>query len=351
MSDLTDAERAMLDAADASGNPMKAQAAIMQVLEDHFAGVRAKREQDIEASLRQAKRAEMRCRRGRRRGSSRAQHARLSRSPPGRKSAPRSERERRGPQQAGILDFSQATAEQLRERFDDVLKSISPWTSELQKAQDAIAALRAGLQASTGDASALIRQFEGFSDKAKIDSDGKYRVGYGSDTTTSASGQYSSVTAETTTTREDAERDLARRIVEFQTEAARQIGPAWARLTDEAKASITSVAYNYGHVPGSVVTAAQTGGNSEIAGAIGSPSSNLGRRAQEAANITGGGAAVTDPAKVREGNEAIAEQQDRINALNAAKSGGTEIEKATLANLQAEAAGRRDYVAAGGAAR
>ena len=172
----------------------------------------------------------------------------------------------------------------LRQRFDDVLKSISPWTSELQKAQDAIAALRAGLQASTGDAAALIRQFEGFKDKAYLDTDGKYRVGFGSDTTTSASGAVSPVTSETTTTREDAERDLARRIVEFQTEAARQIGAAWVRLTDEAKASITSVTYNYGHVPSSVVSAA--------------------------------------------------------------KSGGTEIEKAQLANLQAEVSGRKDEVAA-----
>jgi GH24 family phage-related lysozyme (muramidase) len=345
--DLADAERGLLDSADATGNPLKAQAAIAQILQDHLSGLRAAREKDIEASLRQAEasRDAMATMGGEEATAALAmlnsQIAAWQKELAAIKSANDEARK-----QAGILDSSQATAEQLRERFDDVLKSISPWTSELQKAQDAIAALRAGLQASTGDAAALIRQFEGFKDRAYLDSDGKYRVGFGSDTTTSASGAVSSVTAETTTTRADAERDLARRVVEFQTEAAREIGAAWARLTDEAKASITSVTYNYGHVPDSVAAAARTGGNAEIAGAIGSLSSNPGRRAQEAANITGGGSAVTDPEKVRQGTGAIAEQQDRINALNAAKSGGTEIEKANLANLQAEVAGRKDDVAA-----
>jgi GH24 family phage-related lysozyme (muramidase) len=345
--DLTDAEREMLRVADQSGDPAKAQAAVAQVLEDHLGKLRGLREKDLELSLAQARAArdQMSAMGGEEAQASlsmlTAQISAWEKELAAIKAA-----NDEAKKQAAILEGTQSSAEILRQRFDDVLKSISPWTSELQKAQDAIAALRAGLQASTGDAAALIRQFEGFKDKAYLDSDGKYRVGFGSDTTTSPSGQSSPVTSETTTTREDAERDLARRIVEFQTEAAREIGPAWARLTDEAKASLTSVIYNFGHLPGSVVSAAQTGGNAEIAGAIGSLSSNPGRRAQEAGNITGGGAAVTDPAKVREGTEAIAEQNDKILSITQAKAGGSEIEKAQLANLQAELAGRKDDIAA-----
>jgi GH24 family phage-related lysozyme (muramidase) len=344
---LTDAEQALLQQATETGDANKALAASIDVVADRYEKSHEQRLREIDEEIRQAK---VGLEAAQSMGDAGAAAVEQTQKHIGELEAERAKIAATNAElrkQAGILNTTQASAEQLKERFDDVLKSISPWTSELEKAQGAIASLRAALQASTGDAATLIRQFEGFKDKAYVDSDGRYRVGFGSDTTTDASGQKHEVTSDTTTTREDAERDLARRIVEFQTEAARQIGPAWARLTDEAKASITSVAYNYGHVPTSVVTAVQTGGNAEIAGAIGSLSANPGRRAQEAANITHtGGAAITDPAKIKEGNEAIAEQQDRINALNAAKSGGTEIEKATLANLQAELAGRKDDVAA-----
>ena len=344
---LTDAEQAMLQKGAETGDANKALAASIDVVADRYEKAHAQRLRDIDEAIRQAKvnlDAAMAM------GDAGAAAIEQTQKQIGALEAERAKITATNDElrkKAGILNTTQTSAEQLRERFDDVLKSIAPWTSELEKAQGAIAALRAGLQGSTGDAAALVRQFEGFTDKAKIDTDGRYRVGYGSDTTTSASGQVSPVSSETTTSREDAERDLARRIVEFQTEAARQIGPAWARLTDEAKASITSVTYNYGHVPGSVVSAAQTGGNAEIAGAIGSLSANPGRRAQEAANITAPAtAAVTDAGKIGQANEAIAEQKDKILAIDQAKSGGTEIDKAQLANLQAEVAGRKDDIAA-----
>lgn len=135
-------------------------------------------------------------------------------------------------------------------------------------------------------AAALIKEFEGFISTAKIDSDGKYRTGYGSDTTTDVSGRSHPVTRDTTTTEEDAQRDLARRVVEFQAGAAKDIGVAWGSLADNVKASITSVAYNYGHVPSSVVAAAKTGDNITISEAIAALQANPGRRAQEAANVT-----------------------------------------------------------------
>ena len=242
----------------------------------------------------------------------------------------------------------------LRQRFDDVLKSIAPWTTELEKARGAAAAIGAAISGATSDAATFIKQFEGFTAVAKQDTDGKFRVGYGSDTTTDASGQSHPVTATTTTTEEDAERDLARRIVEAQAEAAKAIGPIWESLSAQVKVSITDLFYNYGNniqrLSG-VIAAAKTGDTNALGSAIGSLGADNGginarRRASEALNLTGAPAAVTDPARVAAGTEAYNEQLDKINQINAAKSGGTEIEKAQTANLQATLAGRQDEIAA-----
>ncbi len=216
----------------------------------------------------------------------------------------------------------------------------------LNREIDAAAARLRALGVTTGDATALIKGFEGFKSSAYYDVN-HYRVGYGSDTTTSAIGQVSSVTAGTVATREDAERDLARRIVEFQTAAASAIGSAWAGLSDKAKASITSVTYNYGRTPDSVVAAAQTGNESNIAGAISGLSGanggvNAARRQAEAANITAPAAGDTDAIRAQEAEYAkLLEQRQK---LNEAAQGGSAIEKANLEIARQEASGAQNQV-------
>ncbi|AYO81578.1 glycoside hydrolase family protein [Methylobacterium brachiatum] len=210
----------------------------------------------------------------------------------------------------------------------------------IDQATGRIDLLRQRLQGATGDAAALIRQFEGFSNAAYRDSDGRFRVGFGSDTTTGADGRVSPVTADTVTTREDAERDLARRVVEFQAGAAAQVGAAWQGLSDRAKASLTSVAYNYGSLPADVAAAGRSGNEGAIADAIRARSGNnggvnAGRRNQEADNITGGAPA-----------EALRQQLDLRQQLQDRQAGGNALDREALATAQANAAGKRDEVAA-----
>jgi GH24 family phage-related lysozyme (muramidase) len=145
------------------------------------------------------------------------------------------------------------------------------------------------------EAAALIRGFEGLTTRAYADtrtSTGKFdawRTGYGSDTVTLSDGTVQAVTQATRITPEDAERDLTRRIGEFQATIIRQVGvDAWAALPPSARAGLTSVAYNYGSLPSSVVGAVKGGDVNSIAAAVASLDANPGRRKREAAAILGG---------------------------------------------------------------
>lgn len=143
------------------------------------------------------------------------------------------------------------------------------------------------------DTKGVIRHFEGFRPTPYKDNDGTLRIGYGSDQITKADGTVVPVTPGTMVSKEDAERDLERRATQFQNKARTAIGEeGWSKLSDKAKASLTSVTYNYGSTPPSVVAAARTGDPQAIAGAImGLSGHNAGinarRRAQEAANVSG----------------------------------------------------------------
>lgn len=139
----------------------------------------------------------------------------------------------------------------------------------------------------------LIKQREGFIDKPKYDVNA-YRGGYGSDTVTLPDGTVQKVTPGMSISREDAERDLQRRInTEFVPKAAAKVGEEnWARLPENTRAALTSVAYNYGTIPSRIVPAVQSGNPEAIAKAIESLADdnkgiNAGRRMQEA-NIARG---------------------------------------------------------------
>lgn len=118
-------------------------------------------------------------------------------------------------------------------------------------------------------ATGLIKSFEGFRTNAYDDNGTGYRVGYGSDTITRADGSVEKVTPITIITKADAERDLERRIGEFQAGVVRDIGPdVWEGLGATTQAVLTSTAYNYGSLPDDVVNAVKTGDPAAIADAI-----------------------------------------------------------------------------------
>ena len=115
-------------------------------------------------------------------------------------------------------------------------------------------------------AAEFLKQFEGFRRIAYWDVNA-YRVGYGSDTTTGIGGGVAKVTAGTVTSLEMANRDLERRIAEFQATITRQLGGSTvAAFSEEQMAALTSIAYNYGSLPDRIVDAILNGG--DVAGAI-----------------------------------------------------------------------------------
>lgn len=169
----------------------------------------------------------------------------------------------------------------------------SKWQFAYEKdPQGAVDALRDSGVAT--DARGLLREFEGFRETPYWDVNA-LRAGYGSDTVTRADGSVERVAKGTRVSRADAERDLARRAAEFEKAAAVTVGEErWAGLPPNARAALTSVAYNYGSLPDSVVKAIDTGDTEEIASAVeGLKGHNGGvnsKRRQREADIIRGGA-------------------------------------------------------------
>lgn len=102
--------------------------------------------------------------------------------------------------------------------------------------------------------------FEGFRATPYYDVNAN-RVGYGSDEITLADGTVQAVTPGMTVTKEDAARDLNRRLTtEFIPEIIDDIGKdRWSVLTPNQQAALASIAYNYGSLPSSVVKAVKKG--------------------------------------------------------------------------------------------
>lgn len=142
-------------------------------------------------------------------------------------------------------------------------------------------------------AKTLIRQKEGFIDVPKWDVNA-HRVGYGSDTITDPDGTVRAIKPGDKITREQAEADLNRRLPEFQAKIVSQIGgEAWQKLTPNAQAALSSMAYNYGTLPSGVAAAAKTGDVSKVSAAIAERAGdndgvNAKRRMDEARIAAGG---------------------------------------------------------------
>ena len=152
-----------------------------------------------------------------------------------------------------------------------------------------------------GEAGSLTAKFikdrEQFRSKAYSDtreSTGKhdaFRVGFGSDTYVDEMGKIQKVTKDTVITIEQANADLGRRIGEFQSTIQRQIGPEfWKSLDESQQAALTSIAYNYGNLPASIVKAIKEGDRGQVAQAIASlPATVNAKRRQMEAELYGGG--------------------------------------------------------------
>ena len=195
-----------------------------------------------------------------------------------------------------------------------------------------------------GDAASLIRRKEGYRSRPYWDVNA-WRIGYGSDTITRADGSTVKVTQGMEITREDAERDLQRRIPEFQKQGIIQhVGQnTWDKLNDQTKAAITSLAYNYGSISrlDALKKAIAAGDKNMIAQAVESYSGhnngvNYNRRMEEARMIRGSSDSPTvatqipqlpqglEPKLVEEYNRMPAYQQRNFHrALN--KAGNNDV--------------------------
>lgn len=160
-------------------------------------------------------------------------------------------------------------------------------------------AASAWLEGGKGGVVGLIRKHEGYRARPYWDVNA-YRVGYGSDTVTLEDGSVVKVKPGMEITRADAERDLQRRIGEFQAGIVQEVGPGvWGSLPASAKAALTSVAYNYGSLPGNVVNAIKSGDLGQISEAVRGLSKhnggiNASRRNNEADIIASGGDDISD---------------------------------------------------------
>lgn len=100
-----------------------------------------------------------------------------------------------------------------------------------------------------GKAAIFISSFEGFAQCAKYDF-GAWRLGIGSDTITFSDGTYRKVKQGDCTTRENAQRDLQRRIrLEFIPRLKSQLGEStYNALPYPALVGLLSLSYNYGSI-------------------------------------------------------------------------------------------------------
>lgn len=153
-----------------------------------------------------------------------------------------------------------------------------------------------------------------------------WRVGYASDTITRTDGSVEETTQNSRVTEEEAELDLARRASLAGDTASGQVGAdVWQSLPPNVQAGLLSVVYNYGNLPGSVVTAVKTGNVSEIAQVVQNLDHLPARRAQEAEIIRGGSGSALS---ALDNNPLFADipLEDRIKMQNAADQRVTEEE-------------------------
>ena len=243
---------------------------------------------------------------------------------------------------------------QIRTEIQGILAGTQTESDQLGKLNSDMGKLRQGIQGATGDASAMIQKFESVSaggftkpymDKSPGDpSKDHYAVGYGQH---SILGK--EVTQDSVFSQEDIYQDFRNRIAAIQDDLAAKLGESWDKLSARAKASLTSVAYNYGSLPANVMAAARTGVDTNVATSILSLKGqnngvNDSRRNQEAANITAPDG-VMSPAEKDKAAEVLPKMADETLRLNEAKKGGNAVDLANVAIQEGQLTGKKNEVA------
>jgi GH24 family phage-related lysozyme (muramidase) len=97
-----------------------------------------------------------------------------------------------------------------------------------------------------------------------------WRAGFGSDTYTQKDGTVITVKQNSFVSKEDAIRDLNRRLeTEFIPRVKRSVGAnTWNTLGDSTKTALTSYIYNYGNIGESIIKAANSGSTRKLADAV-----------------------------------------------------------------------------------
>lgn len=180
------------------------------------------------------------------------------------------------------------------------------------------------------DAKSILRSAEGFRPEPYWDVNA-WRIGYGSDTITLPDGSHKKVEPGMRISQADAERDLDYRLSEREGAQARnQIGPTWNNLPKNVQGALTSVAYNYGSLPDTVVEAVKSGSTEDIATAVAGLSANKSRRLKEAAIIRGEAGLDTDPRfAVIPFEDRVALRDDANREYNAEQTQQAALAKAT----------------------
>jgi GH24 family phage-related lysozyme (muramidase) len=195
-------------------------------------------------------------------------------------------------------DVSPIAKEQLRREWKEkarlaALSGMSPAARETALGQGPsvdVGQVGSGVEG----AKAILRKKEGFRDTPYWDVNAD-RIGYGSDTITRADGTVERVTKGSRVSKEDAERDLDRRVREFERTVVGQVGAReWGAMPASAQAALISVAYNYGRLPANVANAVKSGDVQAVASAVEARASdndgiNARRRREEASVIRGTG--------------------------------------------------------------
>ncbi len=202
----------------------------------------------------------------------------------------------------------------LREVIDDIRNAVRGVDGDLSvAAQNAyaeygrsrVAGERLRRNNVSGSAIETIKQFEGFRSTPYWDVNA-YRAGFGSDTVTLSDGTVQRVVQGMTVSYADANRDLLRRVGEFQDGIIGQIGrDRFSGFSEEQQAALTSIAYNYGSLPDRILPAVRGGTNQDIATAIARLQSdndgvNRNRRLQEASAF---GSTTLVREEIRQGSE------------------------------------------------
>lgn len=215
-------------------------------------------------------------------------------------------------------------AKQIEEAAGKVGVAITEAAAKIQAAKEVAAEdIAKSASKSASNSVDLIKGFEGFISKPKWDVNA-YRAGYGSDTVTLADGSIQKITQGMTVSVADGNRDLVRRIGEFQDGIKNKIGAdTFASFDENQQAALTSIAYNYGSLPDRIVEAIKTGNQQTIVGAIrGLGSDNGGinkdRRNTEADTFLGGAPSGVQKAVKGQDkfDEKLSDTQLRIDLLN-----------------------------------